>query len=125
MIWLIGLVVVAVGLAIAGLVTDPKGKWVTIRDYEDMGDYLKTGCPFVEFSRQLAWWAGIRDKGRNDFMGYAGAAALLFGIFWCLLHPSVPGPWFFWLLWLPIITLEGYGPMNGVGEKLYGELWKK
>ena len=111
----------AVVLVIAGLSTPPKGRWATIKDYDSMSDYLDSGCPYREVARQLLWWIGIKDKGRNDALSLLGLVVLFVGPWICLLRPSVPGPWWFWLLWHPIIILEGYGPMGGVGEWFHGD----
>ena len=67
----------------------------------------------------------MRLRARHLRLAVQTLVLILFvGLFWCLLHPSYPGPWWWWILWHPIVVVLGYGPCNGVGEELHGELWK-
>ena len=103
-----------------------RSRWATIRDYKHRlkhwgTEYLRTGCPYREVSRRLLWWGHVRGGFLNDALSLLGMLALFFGPIWCLLNPSYPGPWWFWLGLHPLIVLLGYGPLGGVGEALHGD----
>ena len=102
----------------------------TIFDFKKVGEklkrnwkkpYLLVGCPFRETARAILWALRVRSVQLNDALSWIGIPVLFLGPLWCALHPSYPGPWWFWLGLLPLITFLGYGPLDGFGERLHGD----
>ena len=106
----------------------------TILDFKKAGEklgkawmsvYLRVGCPYRDLSRYILWNIGVQSEGLNDALSLLGIPVLAVGAFWLpfkvhtllgLSHPLV------WAVGLELaIILLGYGPLEGVGERLHGD----